>query len=68
MNDTTNNGANTTETNIANQEHQDYYNQWDHQYIARKHNSRLEQVTLELVSDIILEEEEEEDGFHPWAD
>ena len=35
------------------------------QYIACKYNSGLEQVTLELVPDIILEELE--DGFHQWA-
>ena len=62
MNNATNNGANTIETNITNPEHQDYYNQRDQQYIGCKYNSSLEKVTLELVSDIILEEEE--DDFH----
>ena len=49
VNDATNNAANTIETNTANQEHQDYYNQQDQQYIGCKYNSDLEQVTLELV-------------------
>ena len=34
--------------------------------IARKYNNGLEQVNLELVTDIILEAEE--GGFHKWAD
>ena len=38
MNDTTNNKANTTDTNIVNQEHQDYYDRRDQQYIGRKYN------------------------------
>ena len=59
----TNNRENTTETNITNQEHQDYYNWRDQQYIGCKYNGGLEQVTLELVPNIILEEEEE-DRFH----
>ena len=42
VNDATNNGANTTKINIANQEHQDYYNRRDPQYIGRKYNSGLE--------------------------
>ena len=59
---TTNSGANTAETNIANQEHQNYYNQQVQQYIACKYNSGLEQVTLELVPNITLEKGK--DGFH----
>ena len=35
--------------------------------MARKYNAGLEQVTLELVPDIILEEEEDDDGFYQWA-
>ena len=66
MNDTTNNKVNTTETNIANQEHQDYHDGRDHQYIGRKYNTGLEQVTLELVHVIILEKEEEAE-FDQWA-
>ena len=66
VNDATNNRANTTETIITNQKHQDYYNRRDQQYIACKYNGGLEQVTLELVPDIILKEEE--DSFHQWAD
>ena len=66
MNDATNSGENTTETNIVNPEHQNYYNWQDQQYIGRKYNGGLEQVTLELVPDIILEEEE--DRFRQWAD
>ena len=62
VNDVTNNGANTPATDIVNQEHQDYYDQQDQQYIGRKYNGCLEEVTLELAPDIILEEEE--DGFH----
>ena len=46
-----------------------YYNQSDQQLFARKHKGGLEQVTIELVPNIILEEEEEEeDGFYQWAD
>ena len=44
----------------------EYYNQSDQQFIARKHDGGLEQVTIELVPDIILEEEE--DVFYQWAD
>ena len=66
MNDAMNNGENITETTIANQEYQDYYNQQDQQYITHKYNNVLEQVILELVHHIILEEEE--DGFHQQAD
>ena len=35
---------------------QEYYNQSGQQFIARKHDGGLEQVTIELVPDIILEE------------
>ena len=56
----TNNVMNTLATNFLSRENQDYYNWRDKQYIARKYNGSLEQVTLELVLDIILEEEEEE--------
>ena len=38
----------------------------DQQYIARKYNGGLEQVTLELAPDIIVEEEEED--FYQWTD
>ena len=62
VNDTTNSGAKTTKATIANQQHQDYYDQLDQQYIAYKYNGGLEQVTLELVPNIILIEKE--DGFH----
>ena len=51
--------------NLLIQENQDYYNQHDQQFIAHKYNGGLEQVTIELVPDIILEEE---DGFYQWAD
>ena len=67
VNDDTNNGAITTDTNITNQDHQDYYNQRDQQYISYKYNRDLEQVTFELIPNINLEEEEE-DGFHQCAD
>ena len=67
MNDAINNGANTINTNIINQEHQDDYHQRNQQYIGCKYNSGLEQVTLEVVPNIILEEEEE-NRFHQWAD
>mmetsp|Transcript_51472 Transcript_51472/g.52449 ORF Transcript_51472/g.52449 Transcript_51472/m.52449 type:complete len:157 (+) Transcript_51472:402-872(+) len=66
LTDTTNSGANTAESNIANQEHQNYYDQQDQQYVACTNNGGLEQVTLELIPDIFLEEEEK-DGFHQWA-
>ena len=58
VNDTTNSRANATEATIPNQEHQDYYDQQDLQYITCNYNSGLEQVTMKLVPDIILEEEE----------
>ena len=61
-----NNVTHTTGTDLLSQENQDYYNQRDQQYIARKYDGGLERVTLELVPDIILEEEE--DGFYQWAD
>ena len=57
VNDATNNRANTIITNIVNQEHQDYYNQQDQQYVGCKYNGGLERVTIELVPGIILEEE-----------
>ena len=62
----TNNVTNTTDNKVLDQESQDYYNQSNQQYIARKLDNGLEQVTLELATDIILEEEE--DKFHEWAD
>ena len=46
---------------VTNQEHQDYYDWRDQQYIAHKSNGGLKQVTLELAPDIIVEEE---DGFY----
>ena len=55
--DTTNSGANITGANFTNQEHQNYGDQQAKQYIACKYNRGLEQVTLELAPDIILEEE-----------
>ena len=62
-NDVTNNVANTAAIDNLNQEHQDYYDRWDQQsipqYIGCKYNGDLELITLELVPDIILEEEEE---------
>ena len=65
MIDTTNSGANIAGANFANQEYQKYYDLQEQQYIACEYNSSLEQVTLELALDIILEEES--DGFHQWA-
>ena len=44
----------------------EYYNRNDQQFIALKQDGSLEQVTIELVPDIILEEEE--DGFYQWVD
>ena len=38
----TNNVMNTLATNSSSQENQDYYNQRDQQYIARKYNGGLE--------------------------
>ena len=61
-----NNVANTPATNIFNQENQDYYNQQDQQYIGCKCDGGLEQVTIKLVPNIIIEEEK--DGFYQWAD
>ena len=66
MTDTTNSVANIAEVTIVNQEHQNYYDCRDQQYISCKYNGGLEQATLELAPIIILEEEE--DGFHQWAD
>ena len=47
--------ANIPVTNILNQENQDYYYQRDQQYIGCKYDCSLEQVTIELVPNIILE-------------
>ena len=62
--------ANTPAIDILNQEHQDYYEWRDQQSIAQytgcKYDGGLEQITLELVPDIILEEVE--DAYHQWAD
>ena len=66
VNNVTNHGANTPATNIVYQEHQDYYNQRDQQYAGCKYNGGLEQITLELVPNIILEKEE--DGLHQLVD
>ena len=51
-----------------NQEYQNYYDRRDQQYIDCKYNGGLEHVIMELVPNIIVEEEEEEDGFYQWAD
>ena len=64
-NNVTNKGANTPVTDIVNQEHQDYCNRQDQQYIGHKYDSGLEQIILELVPNIILKEEE--DRFYQWA-
>ena len=61
------NVTNTPDINVLDQKNQEYYNQQDQQYIGGKYDGGLEQVTIELVSDIILEEEEEE-RFYKWAD
>ena len=68
MKNVTNNVANTIAIDILNQEHQDCYNRQDQQYIGCKYDSGLERIILELVLNIILEKEEEEGGFHQWAD
>ena len=62
----TNNVTHTTGINLLSQKNQDYYNRRDQQYIACKYDSGIEQITLELVPNIILEEEE--DGFYQLAD
>ena len=62
----TNNVTNTTGNEVLDQENQDYSNWSNQQYIACKHDNGVEQVTLGLATDIILEEEEDE--FHKWAD
>ena len=64
--DTINSTENIAGAHVANQEHQNYYDWQDQQYIACKYNGGLEQVTLELVPSIIIEEEE--DVFHQWSD
>ena len=53
-NKVTNNVTNTTDNEVLDQENQDYYNRSNQQYIIRKHDNGLEQVTLELATDIIL--------------
>ena len=65
--DTVNSRANIAGAHFANQEHQNYYDRQEQHYISLKYNGGLEQVTLELAPDIIVEEEEE-DGFYQWAD
>ena len=65
--DTTNSGENIAETNFANQEHQNYYDGREQQYVSQKYNGSLEQVTLKVAPNIILEEEED-DGIYQWAD
>ena len=58
----TNNVTHTNSTDLLSQENQDYYNYYDQQFIARKYDGSLEQVTIELVPQIVLEEEE--DAFY----
>ena len=65
--DTVNSEANIAVAHFTNQEHQNYYDRRQQQYIAHKYNSDLEQLTLELAPNIILEEEGE-DGFYQWVD
>ena len=60
--DTVNSAENITGVHVTNQEHQNYYDRQDQQYIACKYNGDLEQVALELAPDIIVEEEK--DGFY----
>ena len=62
VNNVTNNVTNITGTNIVNQEYQDYYDWQNEQYIDLKYNGGLEQITLKLVPNIIIDREE--DGFH----
>ena len=57
-NHVTNNVTNSPAANILNQEHQDYCNWQDQQYIGQKYNGGLERVTIELVDNIIQEEED----------
>ena len=51
----TNNGANTLAVDILNQDHQDYYSWWDQQYIGCRYDGGIEQITKEMVLNIILE-------------
>ena len=79
-----NNATHTNGIDLLSQDDQDYDNQHDQQFIARKHdggqkycnqndlqfiaskhNGGLEQVTTELVPNIVLEEE---DDFYQWTD
>ena len=53
--DTVNSAENIAGAHVANQEHQNYYDWRDQQYIACKYNGGLEQVTLEVATDIIVE-------------
>ena len=65
---TVNSVENIARDHVMNQDHQNYHDQREQKYIACKYNGGLEQVTLELAPDIIVEEEEEEDGFDRWTD
>ena len=72
-----NNMTHTKDINLSSQENQDYFNQYDQQFIAckhdggqiyynqidqqfiaHKHNDGLKRVTIELVFNVVLEEEE----------
>ena len=55
---------NITGAHFANQEHQNYYDQREQQYIVCKYNGGVKN-TLELAPNIILEVE---GGFYQWAD
>ena len=61
----TNNVTHTKSMDLLSQKNQDYCNRRDQQFIARKCDGGIEKVTIELVPNIILEEEEE-DGFYQW--
>ena len=57
--DTVNKVENIVGVHVASQEHQNYYDQQDQQYIACIYNGGLEQVKLKLAPDITLEDKEE---------
>ena len=59
----TDNITNTSAIDFWSQENQNHYNQQNKQYTVCKYHGGLEHVTLELIPDIILEEEE--DRFLP---
>lgn len=60
-------GAHFTDQDYDNLTDEEYNNlRQDQQFIAHKYGKSLEQLTLELAPNIVIEEEE--DGFHQFVD